>query len=659
MIYIFNGSSSSIAEKRKGLEVSARLDDEERGGRAEVIRVNDDINNEGFWGPLGGFVDPSTLPAGESDNTVVFKKLPPVMIKVSDASGSIETQILPLEGSRLSRTLLNSDDVYIIVLPSKVYTWIGKKSSLGEKKGAMQAAMKYVDENPDIDNNINIERVCDGMETSAFKNEFSDWNPPRSFGQQKSVGIAGKVEDAPIDIQNLLKAQEAEDRPVDDGSGKLEIWVINDFKIVPVEEKLYGQFYGGDSYIVKYTYLQNKVEKYIIYFWLGDSSTQDEKGSAALLAKDMDDNTTGGAAVQVRVTQGKEPAHFRQLFKGCFIVHSGGKASGFKNVKAEDDFDTDGVALFHVRGTNSLNTYGMQVPEVSSSLNSTDCFCLVTPATVFLWHGHHSNQAEIDTSNNISLILAGTFLNKSGREVVDVPEGSESEEFWGFLGGKGEYEEFAVGEPSPKDPRLFSCSTATGSFKVEEVFQFEQEDLLDEDVFILDTYSQLFIWVGSTSTQEEKDKCLLVAAQFIENADDGRSPDIPVIRIDANNEPMMFTSFFHGWNFGEKKPYVDPFANKIKLPKATPTPIAKSTIPSNTSSNASVSTPVAAVIRTDGSTHSYDILKSSIPDGVDPTAKEQYLVASEFQKLFEMDIASFNSLPKWKRDAKKKALGLF
>ena len=34
---------------------------------------------------------------------------------------------------------------------------------------------------------------------------------------------------------------------------------------------------------------------------------------------------------QVRVTQGKEPLHFMELFKGKTIVHKGGKASSFKN----------------------------------------------------------------------------------------------------------------------------------------------------------------------------------------------------------------------------------------------------------------------------------------------------------------------------------------
>ena len=34
-------------------------------------------------------------------------------------------------------------------------------------------------------------------------------------------------------------------------------------------------------------------------------------------------NTKDGKPVQVRVTQGKEPAHFRQLFKGKMIVFRG------------------------------------------------------------------------------------------------------------------------------------------------------------------------------------------------------------------------------------------------------------------------------------------------------------------------------------------------
>ena len=47
------------------------------------------------------------------------------------------------------------------------------------------------------------------------------------------------------------------------------------------------------------------------------------------------------------------------------------------------------------------------------------------------------------------------------------------------------------GEAPPKDLRLFSASTATGSFKVEEVDNFDQSDLNDKDVFLLDTFNQV------------------------------------------------------------------------------------------------------------------------------------------------------------------------
>ncbi len=56
---------------------------------------------------------------------------------------------------------------------------------------------------------------------------------------------------------------------VDDGTGKVEIWKIEDFEPVPLEKALYGQFFGGDSYVILYTYLANNKEAYIIYFWQG------------------------------------------------------------------------------------------------------------------------------------------------------------------------------------------------------------------------------------------------------------------------------------------------------------------------------------------------------------------------------------------------------
>ena len=94
---------------------------------------------------------------------------------------------------------------------------------------------------------------------------------------------------------------------------------------VSLDASKVGQFYAGDSYLVSYSYQAHGKTHYIIYFWLGAHSSADETGAAAILAAKMDDEL-GGAATQVRVTMGKEPSHFVQIFRGRMVVHSGGTA---------------------------------------------------------------------------------------------------------------------------------------------------------------------------------------------------------------------------------------------------------------------------------------------------------------------------------------------
>ena len=52
----------------------------------------------------------------------------------------------------------------------------------------------------------------------------------------------------------------------DDGSGTVQVWRVEDFKLEPVTTN--GVFYSGDCYVILYTYLKNSRERHIIYFWL-------------------------------------------------------------------------------------------------------------------------------------------------------------------------------------------------------------------------------------------------------------------------------------------------------------------------------------------------------------------------------------------------------
>lgn len=44
---------------------------------------------------------------------------------------------------------------------------------------------------------------------------------------------------------------------------------MEDGEKVPVDPSTYGQFFGGDCYLILYTYRVEAAEKYIIYIWWG------------------------------------------------------------------------------------------------------------------------------------------------------------------------------------------------------------------------------------------------------------------------------------------------------------------------------------------------------------------------------------------------------
>lgn len=527
---------------------------------------------------------------------------------------------------------------------------------------------------------------------SGFKSFFFQWEPPtkpRDWSQPVSSGIAKTQEQKEIDVDSLISTRTRAASMVDDGSGKTECWRIEDFEKVAVDADKVGNFFSGDSYIVLYTYTPKgkSREEYIIYFWQGRSSSTDEKGASALLASKMDDDL-GGRPVQVRVVQGKEPAHFCALFNGKLIIHDGGRASGFNNSNQTDEIDDDGVSLFHVRGTNASNTHAVQVAEVCTSLNSGDCFVLLTPSTVYSWNGKGSNESEqataLSTSNSLTL-----WMTAEARSVTVVAEGEEDDTFWSSIGGQGEYSDSPQLQDQPKEARLFEISNMTGTVKVEEVDNFSQEDLLDDDVMMLDTYSTVYVWIGSQANAKEKAAGNELAQKYVASAAavDGRDVDTSIVRVSAGSEPAMFTCHFLGWDGAAAAVFEDPYEKRMKSLQSTmsfttkpswakkksvevdvPITIAeegetKAPEPEPAPAAPVAAKPVAVVAAAAvPGTFTYAQLKGNpceVHGDINPKSKEDYLSDAEFQEVFKMDRAAFNAQAGWKKKKAKVSAGLF
>ncbi|KAL4703493.1 hypothetical protein ACJJTC_011295, partial [Scirpophaga incertulas] len=125
-----------------------------------------------------------------------------------------------------------------------------------------------------------------------------------------------------------------------------------DFEPVAVPPNQYGSFYSGDSYIVLKTIGNANRLTWDIHFWLGDKTSLDEAGTAAILSVNMDDHRFGGAAIQHRETQGHESRQFLLFFSITAIRYvDGGHASGFSHVTINAGAEK---RLFHIKGKRNV-----------------------------------------------------------------------------------------------------------------------------------------------------------------------------------------------------------------------------------------------------------------------------------------------------------------
>eukprot|EP00039_Didymoeca_costata_P010163 m.136190 g.136190 ORF g.136190 m.136190 type:complete len:840 (+) comp14725_c0_seq1:125-2644(+) len=645
-IFQWNGPESSRMERQKGLEITNQIRDQERGGKARVHIIDADNDDEElFWEKFGCEKPDSISPASDDAEHEKQQASKIKLYHLSDDTGKL--LVREITERPLKREYLSSGDAYVLDTgPSGIWGWVGKKASPTEKKNCMLYAIQFM-KKKEYPNWTPVTRIVERGEPPLFKQYFATWVEPTAAAR---AGLSAPKRKKQFDISSMQSQTREKATLPDDGTGEVTVWRVQDFSKQPIPKEMYGQFFGGDSYVILYKYVDKRgKEAAFIYFWQGLKSTQDEIGSSALLAKELDDEM-GGYPVQVRVVQNKEPPHFCLIFKNKLVVHIGGVGSSFKNVNEADYIDDDGTRLFHVRGTNPDNVRAVQVVERASSLNSGDCFVLETPQKLYLWFGTGCTKEERQFTLQIyPQIDRMQHLDKDPELVM---EGRETADFWDALGGKTKYgTSDAVSGENSREPRLFQCSNNKGYFYAEEIFDFDQTDLIEDDVMLLDAYNEVFVWIGNGANVEEREQSLKLAQEYVkEDPSERKIDDTTFLVIKQGNEPPSFTCHFLAWDdekWRDGKTYEEMKAEmRAKNPDGALEELSFED--------------ELKKFQPGGMLFSIEQLRSDdLPIEVDKTRKEDYLSDEDFASVFNTSREEFSKLPKWKQNGLKKSAKMF
>ncbi len=271
-------------------------------------------------------------------------------------------------------------------------------------------------------------------------------------------------------------------------------WRIHNFKLERCETNLV-EFYTGDSYIVLHTEkIGPNVFRYNVHYWIGDTTTADEAGTAAYETVELCE-VFGRKPIQHREVAHYESDHFLAYFEGFggIRILTGGYDSGFHHT----NIDQPKPRLLQIKGRRVAKT--TQVPLECKSLRTGDVFILDLGKIVYQWNGIGASIRECFRAAQVVRALDN---DRKGVEirVMEQSEYSTCEEtdFWShFSGTFGDVqleptidEEINIAQPVCVWKR-------NGEMFIEASDVKSHNDLLSSEIYVCDTKVELYVWVGS------------------------------------------------------------------------------------------------------------------------------------------------------------------
>uniref|UniRef100_H2ZPM4 Gelsolin-like domain-containing protein n=1 Tax=Ciona savignyi TaxID=51511 RepID=H2ZPM4_CIOSA len=496
----------------------------------------------------------------ESDEFVELFNNDIAYIEGGNASGfySVEqtvyqTRLYALWGKRtvtpypvpLETSSLNPNEVLILDTGMTIYVWVGVNA-----KGVKRSKARLIAEKVNKDerkNNAEIVMSYQGYEEGDFWMIFGgipDEIEPNDLTQTmdytradekviiKQDAVENKIDLSAIFLPRQQAMADTEAlQLMEDWNEDLDLmqgFVLEGKKFISLPQEEFGRFYSKDCYVFLCRYWvpaevdpdaedddepEEDDTQCVVYFWQGHEAPSMGWLTFTFTLQKKFEALFPGKLEVCKMKQQQVCGMVVMLFSVLFYIH-------FSAYVIFIDLYIFSFFFYQIRSNGGmLTTRCIEIDPNPKMLNSEFCFILKVPfnsadsaGMVYGWIGRVANPNEARLMEDMISVMFG-----DGYSVQILNEGEEPENFfWVGLGGRCEtYEEQA---DYLHHVRLFRCSNEKGFFAVsEKCTDFCQDDLADDDIMLLDNGNEVYMWVGSQTSQVEVKLGLKTVSVYIQH----------------------------------------------------------------------------------------------------------------------------------------------
>jgi len=271
--------------------------------------------------------------------------------------------------------------------------------------------------------------------------------------------------------------------------------------------------------------------KYDLHFWIGKYSTQDEYGTAAYKTVELD-TYLNDAPVQHREVQGHESSLFRSYFESITLL-KGGADTGFRRVLPEQYEPR----LFHIEKQKDRKITCVQKPMKRGNLESDDVFIIDNGLTIYQWNG---STCTPDEKFKAASVISKMKNGRKNAKITNLEERSCLDDHPAMqLLKEGKSKEKEVVEGTRE---MYRVSDEDGSLDLDDVDGYDRSLLESKDVFIVNSGTHVFCWIGAEASVDERKNALSYAGNYLNRRT--KTPWLPITVVAEGNETEDFNNAF-------------------------------------------------------------------------------------------------------------------